>query len=85
MIEEAAGTRMFEIKKNNALKTIEKKDWKLEEIKNFMNDEINPQLNKRKEVRSKYIKYNETTEQVQKLEHFIRAFEYDDNQKKMRK
>ena len=26
MIEEAAGTRMFEIKKNNALKTIEKKD-----------------------------------------------------------
>ena len=26
IIEEAAGTSMFEIKKNNALKTIEKKD-----------------------------------------------------------
>ena len=42
MIEEATGTTMFEIKKNNALKTIEKKDWKLEEIKNLINDEINP-------------------------------------------
>ncbi len=32
MIEEAAGTRMFELKKANALKTIEKKDRKVEEI-----------------------------------------------------
>jgi structural maintenance of chromosome 2 len=32
MIEEAAGTRMFETKKQNALKTIEKKESKLKEI-----------------------------------------------------
>jgi len=32
MIEEAAGTRMFELKKANALKTIEKKDRKVDEI-----------------------------------------------------
>ena len=34
MIEEAAGTRMFETKKQNALKTIEKKESKLKEIDN---------------------------------------------------
>lgn len=32
MIEEAAGTRMFEMKKQNALKTIAKKEKKVEEI-----------------------------------------------------
>ncbi len=32
MIEEAAGTRMYESKKNSAQKTIEKKDNKLKEI-----------------------------------------------------
>jgi structural maintenance of chromosome 2 len=32
MIEEAAGTRMFETKKQSALRTIEKKDVKLQQI-----------------------------------------------------
>lgn len=32
MVEEAAGTRMFETKKQGALKTIEKKQTKVEEI-----------------------------------------------------
>jgi structural maintenance of chromosome 2 len=32
MIEEAAGTRMFELKKANALKTIEKKDKKVDSL-----------------------------------------------------
>lgn len=32
MIEEAAGTRMYESKKTSAQKTIEKKDNKLKEI-----------------------------------------------------
>jgi structural maintenance of chromosome 2 len=32
MIEEAAGTKMYETKKQNALKTIEKKDQKVAEI-----------------------------------------------------
>lgn len=32
MIEEAAGTRMYEAKKQQAQKTIEKKDAKLKEI-----------------------------------------------------
>ena len=34
MIEEAAGTRMYENKKQQAQKTIEKKDAKLKEINN---------------------------------------------------
>lgn len=33
MVEEAAGTRMYEVKRQNALKTMEKKDAKLQELK----------------------------------------------------
>jgi structural maintenance of chromosome 2 len=33
MIEEAAGTKMYEVKKETAQKTIEKKDAKLRELK----------------------------------------------------
>lgn len=33
MVEESAGTKMFEVKKEGALKTIEKKDAKLRELK----------------------------------------------------
>lgn len=40
MIEEAAGTRMFEDRKEKAHKTMEKKDSKLGEITLVKNDEI---------------------------------------------
>jgi structural maintenance of chromosome 2 len=38
MIEEAAGTRMFETKKQAALKTIEKKQAKVDEINRTMDE-----------------------------------------------
>jgi structural maintenance of chromosome 2 len=37
MVEEAAGVRMYECKKLNALKTLEKKDAKVEEISRVRN------------------------------------------------
>lgn len=40
MIEEAAGTRMFETKKQSALQTIEKKQEKVNEINRILNDGI---------------------------------------------
>ena len=42
LIEEAAGTRMFELKKQNAVKTIEKKETKLMEIDRVCNAAANP-------------------------------------------
>ena len=46
LIEEAAGTRMFEMKKQQAIKTIEKKESKLDEIKRVINEDITPRLEK---------------------------------------
>ncbi|XP_015779303.1 PREDICTED: structural maintenance of chromosomes protein 2-like [Acropora digitifera] len=55
MIEEAAGTRMYESKKQSAQRTIEKKDSKLQEIETILAEEITPTLTKLKEVL--YVKY----------------------------
>ena len=41
MIEEAAGTRMYEAKKQQAEKTIEKKDARLKEINDILNTNAN--------------------------------------------
>jgi structural maintenance of chromosome 2 len=57
MIEEAAGTRMFEAKKTAALKTIEKKDTKLAEIDRVFDEDITPKLNKLREERASYVAY----------------------------
>jgi structural maintenance of chromosome 2 len=42
MIEEAAGTRMYETKKQAAVKTMEKKQSKVDEITQVMEQEISP-------------------------------------------
>lgn len=71
MIEEAAGTRMYESKRISAQKTIEKKASKLREINTVslhlcvnnnvmyvvkvLNDDIMPTLNKLREVSDAYM------------------------------
>ena len=53
MIEEAAGTSLYESKKQSALKTIEKKDNKLTDINKILDEELNPTLGKGNEVMTK--------------------------------
>ena len=57
MLEEAAGTRMFETKKQNAQKTIEKKQAKVEELNAILADQITPQLEKLRGDKKHYLKY----------------------------
>ena len=71
MIEEAAGTMMYESKKQQAQKTIEKKDARLREINEILNEEITPTLTKLKEERSTYLEYQKIQRE---LEHLIKLY-----------
>ena len=73
MIEEAAGTRMYEAKKQQAEKTIEKKDAKLEEINSILAEEINPTLTKLKEERSAYLEFQKIQRELEHLTKFYLA------------
>lgn len=57
MIEEAAGTKTYDIKKANSLLTIDKKNSKLTEIEHILRDDITPMIDKLKLERSAYIEY----------------------------
>mgnify|MGYP006194532707 CR=1 FL=1 len=76
MIEEAAGTRMYEMKKISAQKTILKKDKKLEEISRVLNEEIIPTLDKLKTERTKYIQWSQGKTEIDKLERYCVAYQY---------
>ncbi|KAM8843694.1 structural maintenance of chromosomes protein 2 [Synchiropus picturatus] len=67
MIEEAAGTRMYECKKISAQKTIEKKEAKLLEIQTILTEEITPTMQKLQEERSSYLEYQKLTREIQHL------------------
>ncbi|GAM24797.1 hypothetical protein SAMD00019534_079720, partial [Acytostelium subglobosum LB1] len=76
MIEEAAGTRMFEVKKMSALQTIEKKQKKVEEITRILAEEITPTLEKLKSERSDYLKFTNSNTECERLGRFVIAYEY---------
>ena len=54
MIEEAAGTKLYENKKRQALKTLEKKETKLNEINAIVSEEITPTIKKLKDERFEF-------------------------------
>eukprot|EP01133_Synstelium_polycarpum_P008142 gene8142-9557_t len=76
MIEEAAGTRMFEIKKKTALATIEKKQKKVEEISKMLAEEITPTLEKLRTELSMYNTWSNNQTTCERLQRFCIAYEY---------
>ncbi|EDQ90224.1 uncharacterized protein MONBRDRAFT_18617 [Monosiga brevicollis MX1] len=76
MIEEAAGTRMYETKKQAAYKTMAKKDKKFEHINQLLDEEITPTLDKLRQDRSAYLEYTKTRTEVEHLSRFVVACDY---------
>ncbi|NXT08877.1 SMC2 protein, partial [Prunella fulvescens] len=76
MIEEAAGTRMYECKKIAVQKTIEKKESKLKNIQTVLNEEISPTLQKLKEERASYLEYQKLVREIEHLSRFCVAYQF---------
>lgn len=76
MIEEAAGTRMYENKKQIAQKTIEKKEAKLKELNDVINEEITPKIEKLKEQQKQYLDYQRMNRELDKLTKLYVAWKY---------
>ncbi|OII72046.1 uncharacterized protein cubi_01379 [Cryptosporidium ubiquitum] len=77
MVEEAAGTRMYETKKQQSLKLIEKKDSKLEEINRMLEEDIIPKLERLKKERSDYLKLNSINEEIELIERLCILHNYN--------
>ncbi|KAF9158091.1 Structural maintenance of chromosomes protein 2 [Actinomortierella ambigua] len=76
MIEEAAGTRMFEERKEKALKTIAKKEKKVEEITQLLAEEIVPKLDKLRAEKRAYLEYQKTQRELERLSRIVVSYDY---------
>ncbi|KAF5731061.1 structural maintenance of chromosomes protein 2-1-like [Tripterygium wilfordii] len=76
MLEEAAGTRMYETKKEAALKTLEKKQSKVDEINKLLDQEILPALEKLRKERMQYMQWANGAAELDRLKRFCIAYEY---------
>ncbi|KAI0565202.1 Structural maintenance of chromosomes protein [Gracilaria domingensis] len=76
MIEEAAGTKMYENKKEAALRTIEKKERKVEEINSLLVDKINPSIEKLERERKHYLEWNTNNNDIETLRRYVTAHKY---------
>lgn len=76
MLEEAAGTRMYETKKEAALKTLEKKQSKVDEINKLLDQEILPALEKLRKERTQYMQWANGNAELDRLRRFCIAYEY---------
>nr|WJN25076.1 condensin complex subunit [Moesziomyces parantarcticus] len=76
MIEEAAGTRMFEDRKDKAIKTMAKKDQKVKEITALLEEEITPKLDKLREEKRSFLEYQKASTELDRLTRLAKAYEW---------
>lgn len=67
---------MYEMKKESALKTLEKKQNKVEEINKLLDDEILPALEKLRKERCQYMKWANDNTELDRLKRFCIAYEF---------
>jgi structural maintenance of chromosome 2 len=76
MVEEAAGTRMYETKRVAAIKTIDKKQAKVDELNAVLSDEITPTLERLRGEKQSYLKWSKNNADIERNERFVIASEF---------
>ncbi|KAJ3268855.1 Structural maintenance of chromosomes protein 2, partial [Terramyces sp. JEL0728] len=76
MIEEAAGTRLYEDRKDKALKAIEKKESKLAQSSLLLDTEIAPKLDEYQIKKREFLEFQKVRSEREKFEKVIVASDY---------
>ena len=84
MIEEAAGTRMFEDRRDKAFKTMAKKEMKVQEITELLKDEIEPKLDKLRTEKRAFLDFQQTQSDLERLTRLVVAHDYVKTKEKVK-
>lgn len=76
MIEEAAGTSMYEQKREHTTKLMEKKDGKIQEMETLLKEEIEPKLDKLREEQKVYKEYQQLEREIEYLNRINKSHLY---------
>ena len=83
MVEEAAGTRIFEDRREKALRTMGKKQAKVEEIEGLLKDEIEPKLEKLRNEKRAFLEFQSTQSDLERLTKLVVAYDYVKSKQKL--
>ncbi|KAL1296978.1 hypothetical protein AAFC00_004577 [Neodothiora populina] len=84
MVEEAAGTRMFEDRRDKAFRTMAKKEMKVQEIVSLLHDEIEPKLEKLRQEKRAFLDFQQTQNDLERLTRLVVAHDYLRNKEKLK-
>ena len=82
MIEEAAGTRMFEDRRDKAFKTMAKKELKVQELEELLKDEIDPKLEKLRQEKRAFLDFQQTQNDLERMTKLVVAYDYVRNKER---
>ena len=84
MIEEAAGTRMFEDRRDKAFKTMAKKEMKVQELTELLKEEIEPKLDKLRTEKRAFLDFQQTQSDLERLTRLVVAHDYIRNKEQLK-
>lgn len=83
MVEEAAGTRMFEERKEKAQKTMGKKEKRVDEITSLLTEEITPKLDKLRAEKRSFLQWQKACSELERIGRLLRAWEWSEAQERV--
>ncbi|KAL5388122.1 hypothetical protein DPSP01_003113 [Paraphaeosphaeria sporulosa] len=84
LLEEAAGTRMYDDRRDKALKTLTKKELKVQELNGLLTDEIGPKLDKLRQEKRAFLDFQQTQGDLERLIRLVVAYDYVNYKEKLR-
>lgn len=76
LIEEAAGTRMFEERREKAIKTMAKKEKKVEEILGLLQEEIEPKLETLRTEKRMFLEFQQVQSDLERTQKIVCAYDH---------
>ena len=76
MVEEAAGTKMYENKRHKASTDIERKQGRVREIDRILAEDVTPALDKLRREKEDFVKWSNLAQETTKLERYVIGYEY---------
>ncbi|KAF9233061.1 condensin complex subunit SMC2 [Melanogaster broomeanus] len=83
MVEEAAGTRMFEDRKDKAKKTMDKKDKRVQELTSILAEEITPKLEKFRAEKRQFLVWQKDRAELERIGRLLRAWDWTEANRKV--
>lgn len=83
MVEEAAGTRMFEERKDKAKNTMDKKEERVQEITSLLVEEITPKLDRLRAEKQSFLQWQKACTELERIGRVLRAWEWTEGKERV--